>query len=59
MDTTGSGTSGRCPQPNPTMHLTLQNDQLMSEHGILCRLFDLNGEIKMARTKLSSANIVH
>ena len=47
-------------EPDPALQLTPQNDQLMSERRILClmRLFDLNGEAKMARTKQSSANIV-
>ena len=48
-------------EPDPALHLTAQNDQLMPECRILClsRPFDLNGEANTARTKQSSANIMH
>jgi hypothetical protein len=43
------------------MHLTPQNDQLMSENRILCLkpALYLNGAAKTARTKQNSVNIVH
>ena len=43
------------------MQLTPQDNQLMSERGILCfkfELFDLKGEAKTARTKQSSPIIL-
>jgi hypothetical protein len=47
-------------QPDPTMNLTPQNDQLMSERRILClKPTLLKGEAKMAKTKQNSATIVH
>jgi len=47
-------------EPDATMQLTPQNNQLMSERRILClsRLFDLKGEAKTARTKQSSLIIL-
>ena len=48
-------------EPDLALHLTPQNDQLMSECHVLCfkPALDLNGEAKTARTRQSSANIVH
>jgi hypothetical protein len=42
-------------EPDPALHLTPQNDQLMSERRVL---FDLNGAAKTASTKPSSAIMV-
>ena len=42
-------------EPNAAVHLTLQNDQLMSKRRIL---FDLNGAAKVASTKHNSAIMV-
>jgi hypothetical protein len=47
-------------EPDPALHLTPQNDQLMSSAAFSAssRLFDLNGAAKTASTKHSSAIMV-
>jgi len=53
FDTAGQEPAIIVREPDPTMNLTPQNDQLMSECRILCssRLFDLKGEVKTMGTK--------
>ena len=48
-------------EPDPAARLTPQNDQLTrsATFSASSRLFDLNGVAKTARTRQSSANIVH
>jgi hypothetical protein len=47
-------------EPNAAMHLTPQNDQLMSSAAFSAssRLFDLKGEAKTDRRKQNNPNIV-